>query len=81
MACIHHILFQNKVEYVIDINLPPPPPKRSYETYKEENRTTRDIILTAVEPHIEILFEEYEYNKNMFVTIFYAYGPSYATHF
>ena len=86
-SCIPHILFQDKVEYVINIDVLLPPPKnasssikRLHEKYRENNRIARDIMLTFMESDIKILFEEYEYAKNMFIVIFDACGPSSETH-
>lgn len=41
----------------------------------EDNRTARGIMLTFMEPNIEILFGKHEYAKNIFVEIFDAYSP------
>ena len=67
---IRHILFQDKVEYVIDISIPTPPPensnaaaKRMYEKHVEDDKIARNILLTFMEPDIEILFEEYTHLK------------------
>jgi hypothetical protein len=32
--------------------------RKSYEKYMDDNRTTREIMLTFMEPNIKILFEE-----------------------
>ena len=84
---IHHILFQDKVEYVIDISIPTPPPenanvvaKRMYEKHLEDDKTTRNILLTFMEPDIEILFKEYAHAKTMFDAITEAYRASSKTY-
>ena len=84
---IHHILFQDKVEYVIDISIPTPPPenanvvaKRMYEKHLEDDKTARNILLTFMEHDIEILFEEYTHAKTMFDTIIEAYRASSKTY-
>ncbi|XP_075658960.1 uncharacterized protein LOC142628809 [Castanea sativa] len=77
---IYHVLFQDKVKYVIDISTPTPPPenancgaKRMYEKHLEDDKTTRNILLTFMEPDIEILFKEYTHAKTMFDAIIEAY--------
>ena len=84
---IRHILFQDKVEYVIDIGIPTPPPensnscaKRMYEKHVEDDKTARNILLTFMEPDIEILFEEYTQAKTMFDAITEGYRASSETH-
>ena len=84
---IRHILFQDKVEYVIDIGIPTPPPensnaatKRMYEKHLEDDKTTRNILLKFMEPDIEILFEEYTHAKIMFDAITEAYRASSKTY-
>ena len=80
---IRHILFLDKVEYVIDIGIPTPPPensnaatKRMYKKHLEDDKTTRNILLKFMEPDIEILFEEYTHAKTMFDAIIEAYRAS-----
>uniref|UniRef100_A0A7N2LQP3 Retrovirus-related Pol polyprotein from transposon TNT 1-94 n=1 Tax=Quercus lobata TaxID=97700 RepID=A0A7N2LQP3_QUELO len=84
---IHHILFQDKVQYVIDIGIPTPPSensnvaaKRMSEKHVEDDKTTRNILLTFMEPDIEILFEEYTHAKTMFDAITEAYYASSETY-
>ena len=84
---IHHILFQDKVEYVIDIGIPTPPlensnscAKRMYEKHVEDDKTARNILLTFMETDIEILFKEYAHAKTMFDAITEAYRASSKTY-
>ena len=84
---IRHIFFQDKVEYVIDIGIPTPPPensnaaaKRMYEKHVEDDKTARNILLTFMEPNIEILLEEYTHAKTMFDAITEAYRASSETY-
>ncbi|KAF7154487.1 hypothetical protein RHSIM_Rhsim01G0134100 [Rhododendron simsii] len=85
---IRHILFHDKVEYVIDIDdVPTPPPensnaanRRMYEKFLEDDKTARHIMLTFMEPDIEILFEEYAHAKTMFDAISNAYRATSETY-
>ncbi|KAG5565586.1 hypothetical protein RHGRI_001486 [Rhododendron griersonianum] len=85
---IRHILFHDKVEYVIDIDdVPTPPPenssaadRRMYEKFLEDDKTARHIMLTFMEPDIEILFEEHAHAKTMFNAISNAYRASSETY-
>ena len=84
---IRHIFFQDKVEYVIDIGIPTPPPensttaaKRMSEKHLEDDKTARNILLTFMELDIEILFEEYTHAKTMFDAITEAYHASSETY-
>ena len=84
---ICHILFQDKVEYVIDIGIPTPPPENSnasaktmYEKHLEDDKTARNILLTFMETDIEILFKEYAHAKTMFDAITEAYRASSKTY-
>ena len=84
---IRHIFFQDKVEYVIDIGIPTPPPensttaaKRMSEKHLEDDKTARNILLTFMELDIEILFEEYTHAKTMFDAIIEAYRASSETY-
>ena len=84
---IRHIVFHEKVECVIDFGIPTPPfensnaaAKRMFEKHVEDDKTARNILLTFMEPKIEILFEEYTHAKTVFDAITEAYHASYETH-
>ncbi len=51
-----------------------------YEKHLDDDKIARDILLTFMEPDIEILFEEYAHAKSMFDAITEAYRASSETY-
>jgi hypothetical protein len=51
-----------------------------YEKHLDDDKIARDILLTFMEPDIEILFEEYAHAKSMFDAIPEAYRASSETY-
>ena len=61
---ICHILFQKRVKYIINIDIPIPPPqnvnaaatknkiKNLYEKHLDDDKTARDILFAFMEPDI-----------------------------
>lgn len=54
--------------------------KKMYEKHVEDDKTARNILLTFMEPNIEILFEEYTHVETMFDAITEAYRASSETY-
>ncbi|KAK3015659.1 hypothetical protein RJ639_006333 [Escallonia herrerae] len=80
---IRHILFQDKVEYVLDVPYPKEPPLRAgeaareaFDRFVENDKLARSTLLTFMEPDLEVIYEEYKTAKEMFDAITEAYGTA-----
>ncbi|KAK3008966.1 hypothetical protein RJ639_013383 [Escallonia herrerae] len=80
---IRHILFQDKVEYVLDVPYPKEPPLRAgeaareaFDRFFENDKLARSTLLTFMEPDLEVIYEEYKTAKEMFDAITEAYGTA-----
>ncbi|KAL5711806.1 hypothetical protein ACHQM5_014046 [Ranunculus cassubicifolius] len=78
---MRHILFQDKIEYVLDVPKPDEPPanasvaaKRTYERFIENDKIARSTLLTFMDPDLEIIYEGYPTAKDMFDAVTQTYG-------
>ncbi|PIA46018.1 hypothetical protein AQUCO_01600350v1 [Aquilegia coerulea] len=78
---IKHILFQDKIQYVLDVPMPTEPPanagaaaRRTYERFIDDDKTVKSTMLTFMDPDLEIIYEGQPTARDMFEAVTQAYG-------
>lgn len=84
---IRYIIFQDKFEYTIDSPLSAPERNasttigRNYEKFlKDDKNASDEIMLTYMEPNVEISLEDYKTTKTMLDAISVAHGTAFELH-